>query len=265
MAVCSRVRRLAPVLAAVLAVTGVSVLRPGAETGACAQEGAAVVARNDCSSAKVAQTREQCAAATQSFRSVAARPRGRGLRLSFVRLVSRPVAIDVFQVSAGRRVLGQRRVARFGGRSGAVTWSGARGSDGLYFARFTIRTAAGRRDEQRVALVRRNGRFARRPAFYRRTSCATLTSFKLERPAFGGSRNRALGIAFRLAREGRVTVEVARGGTIVKRFGPQTRRAGVTHRLRLAPEGLRRGTYRVRLRYAGDQGSLAASLFAQRL
>jgi hypothetical protein len=258
------VTRAAPVLVAVVVIGAIATFRPGAETGACAQD--AVVPRNDCSSESVAQTLERCAATTQSFRSVSVRPRGRrGLRFAFTRRVNRPATVDVFQVSAGRRVLGQRRVARFTRRSGAFSWSGASGSDGLYFARFAIRDERGRLDERRVALARRGGRFAARPDFYRRTSCATLTSFKLERPAFGGSRNRALGIAFRLAREGRVSVEIARGSTIVKRFGPQTRRAGVTHRLRLAPERLRRGTYRVRLRYSGDRGSLAASLFAQRL
>lgn len=255
--------RAAPILAAVLAVAGVATFRPGAETGACAQD--AVVPRNDCSSATAAQTVERCAATTQSFRTVAVSPRGRRLRFAFTRLVNRPVTVDVFQVSAGRRVLGQRRIARFTGRTGAFTWNATRGSDGLYFARFAIRDERGRPDTRRVSLIRRNGRFALRPEFYRRTSCATLTSFKLERPAFGGSRNRALGIAFRLAREGRVSVEVARGSVVVKRFGPQTRRSGVTHRLRLAPEGLRRGTYRIRLRYTGDRGSLAASLFSQRL
>lgn len=263
MAVCSRVKRLAPILAAGLAVMGVATMRPGAETGACAQD--AVVPRNDCESQRTPQTLEQCAATTQSFRSVSVRPRGRGLRFAFTRRVDRPVSVDVFQVSAGRRVLGQRRVARFTGRTGAFTWSGARGSDGLYFARFAIRDQRGRVDSRRVALVRRSGRFRLRPDFYRRTSCATLTSFKLERPAFGGSRNRPLGIAFRLAREGRVTVEVLRGTKVVRGFAAQNRRANVTHRLRLTPERLPRGTYRVRLRYAGDRGSLTAELFAQRL
>jgi hypothetical protein len=259
------VRRAAPVLAAALAAAGVATLQPGMETGACAQD--AVVPRVDCESAASAGrlTLEQCRAVTQSFRSVGVRPRGRGLRLSFVRRVNRPVDVDVFQVSGARRVFGQRRVAGFNRRRGAFTWSGRRGSDGLYFVRFTLRDERGRLDEQRVALVRRNGRFRVRPAFYRRTSCATLTSFKLERPAFGGRSNRALGISFRLAREGRVSVEIARGSTIVRRFGATTRRAGITHRLRLGSERLPRGTYRVRLRYAGDQGSLTASLFAQRI
>jgi len=93
----------------------------------------------------------------------------------------------------------------------------------------------------------------------------TMTSFKLERPAFGGRRNRALGIAFRVARQGQVRVEVRRAGRVVRRFPARTRRANVTHRLRLGAEGLPRGTYEVRLIYVGDQGSLTAALFAQRL
>jgi hypothetical protein len=268
------VRRAAPLLAAALAVAGVAIARPGLESGACAQGTPnPVVPRADCDSpaAQAAQTLEQCEAVTQSFRSVAARPQGRGVRFTFTRRVNRPVRIDVFQTAVGRRVIGQRLVARFDRRTGATTWSGRRQGtrpaprDGVFFARLTIRDQRGRTDTRRIALVRRDGRFALRRDFYRRTSCATLTSFKLERPAFGGVRNRPLGISFRLARAGRVTVEVRRGGRVVRRFPARTRRAGLTHRLRLAPERLGRGTYEIRLVYTGDQGSLRASLFAQRL
>jgi hypothetical protein len=209
------VRRAIPLLAVLLAFTGVATLRPGEETGACAQ-GDAVVPRADCEARARAQTLESCAATTQSFRSVAVRRSGRGLRFSFTRRVNRPVRVDVFQVSSGRTVLGQRLVARFSRRTQAFRWDGRRArrgrrlTDGLFFARFTIRDERGRLDERRIALVRRNGRFALRRDFYRRTSCATLTSYKLERPAFGGRRNRALGISFRLARAGRVRVEVRR-------------------------------------------------------
>jgi hypothetical protein len=266
------VRRAVPLLAVLLAATGVATVRPGAETGACAQ-GDPVVPRADCTAqgARAPQTLESCAATTQSFRSVAVRRSGRGLRFAFTRRVNRPVRVDVFQVSSGRTVLGQRLVARFARRTQAFGWTGrrARGgrrlTDGLYFVRFAIRDERNRLDERRVALVRRNGRFAPRRDFYRRTSCATLTSYKLERPAFGGRRNRALGIAFRLARAGQVRVEVRRAGRVVRRFGARARSANLTHRLRLRSEGLRRGTYEVRLIYVGDQGSLQAALFAQRL
>lgn len=255
----------------VLALAVGFVLRPAGPppTGACAQTTDAVAPRIDCER-EALQATESCAATTTSFRSVRARPAGRGLRFTFRRRVNRPVRIDVFRVSTPRRVLGQRLVARFSGRPSGVRWNGrsrrgGRPGNGTYFARFTIRDAKGRLDVRRVALVRRGGRFRSAPPFYRRTSCATLTSFKLERPAFGGSRNRALGIAFRLARTGRVTVEVRRRGRLVRRFAATTRRAGLTHRLRLRAERLPRGRYEIRLRYAGDQSSLRASLFAQRL
>jgi hypothetical protein len=262
-------RRALPLAAVILAVAGVAALQPGQETGACAQ-GGAVAPRADCGAA-ASVTRESCDAVTESFRAVRVRPVGRGLRLNFTRRVSRPAQIDVFQVSTGRVVLGQRLVARFSRRTGAVRWSGRaqRGRppvrDGVLFARFRIRDERGRVDERRIALVRTRGRFRLRPDFYRRTSCATLTSYKLERPVFGGRRSRALGISFRLARAGQVTVEVRRAGRLVRRFGPTARRTGVTHRVRLPAERLRRGTYEISLVYAGDQSSLRAALFAQRL
>lgn len=259
-------RRHLSLAAVVLAVAGGVVLAPGQETGACAQ-GDAVVPRADCGET----TLQSCAAITESFRSVRARPAGRGLRLSFTRRVARPVTIDVFQVSTGRRVIGQRLVARFRNRSTGVRWSGARQAgrprvrDGLLFARFGIRDERGRVDVRRVALVRSGGRFRLRPDFYRRTSCATLTSFKLARPAFGGRSGRALAIAFRLRQAGRVSIEVRRGGRVVRRFRTSRRRARTTHRLRLAAARLPRGTYEVRLVYKTDQTSLSASLYAQRL
>lgn len=264
----SPVRRALPLAAVTLAVAVAGVMAPGQETGACAQ-GDAVVPRADCGAAET--TLQSCAAVTESFRTVRARPSGRGLRLSFTRRVARPVTIDVFQVATGRTVIGQRLVARFASRRAAVRWSGRRQRgrpavrNGVLFVRFRIRDARGRLDERRVALTRSGGRFRVRRDFYRRTSCATLTSFKLERPVFGGPTSRALGIAFRLARAGTVAVEVRRGGRVVRRFRATRRRAGLTHRLRLAPERLRRGTYEIRLVYRGSQGSLTARLFAQRL
>lgn len=261
-------RSLLPGVLLVLLVGGF-VLRPAGPppTGACAQTTDAVAPRIDCERER--QADESCAATTTSFRSVRVRPVGRGLRLRYTRRVARPVRIDVFQVSRGRRVIGQRLVARFSGRPSGLRWKGrsrrTRVHDGRFFVRFTIRDARGRRDVRRVALRRRAGRFRVVRPFYRRTSCATLTSFKLERPAFGGTSNRALGIAFRLARGGRVSVEVRRGRRVVRRFRTTPRRAGITHRLRLTSERLRPGRYEIRLRYSGDQGSLRSSLFSQRL
>ncbi len=255
-------RRFAPLVAAVLSVAAVVTLRPGMESGACAQD--AVVPRNDCDERRTF-TDQTCAAVRTSFRSVRVTPAGRGLRFSFTRRVARPVAIDVFQTSVGRRVIGEDRVFRRVVRSSPVRWSGRSARDGFLYARLQIRDERGRTDTRRIALRRRGGRFALRPTFYRATSCATLTSFKLERPVFGGRRSRSLGISYRLARAGRVTIEVRRGPRVVRRFRTATRAANVTHRLRLGARGLRRGRYEVRLRYAGDRGTVRASLYAQRL
>ena len=272
-------RRVTTIAAVALAAAGAWTVRPGAEVDACAQAGDPVVPKVDCENPggipgtgqAAVTTAESCAAARTAFRTAVVRPGGRGLRFAFTRRVRRPVSVDVFQVARGRDVLGQRLVARFTGRQRSFTWSGRaqRGRpaprDGLLFVRLRIRDARGRTDDRRFAVRRARGRFAVTRDFYRRTSCATLTSFKLERPAFGGTRNRALGISFRLARAGTVAVEVRRSGRVVRRFRATTRRAGVTHRLRLASERLPRGLYEVRLSYTGDQGSLTASLYARRL
>ena len=70
-----------------------------------------------------------CAANTIGLRSVSAARRGGGVRFGFRRFAGRPVQIDVFQVSQGRRVIGERLVARFKARRKAVTWNG-RGRQG---------------------------------------------------------------------------------------------------------------------------------------
>ena len=63
-------------------------------------------------------------AASAGFRSVSVRPSGRGLRFGFRRRGTRPVSVDVFQSSIGRRILGNRRIAHFTGRRRAFRWGG---------------------------------------------------------------------------------------------------------------------------------------------
>ena len=119
---------------------------------------------------------------------------------------------------------------------------------------------------RRSTLRRRGGRFARGKSFYRRASCATLAQFKLERPVFGGPRNRSLGIAYRVGTRARVTVVVRRGKKVVRRFRARTERPGETVRLRLASEKLRRGRHRVTITVRPERGvTRRASLYAQRL
>lgn len=195
-------------------------------------------------------------------RSVSATRRARGVRFGFERRGSERVTVDVFRVSMGSQILGNRRVARFANRTSAFMWSGRGVGDGVYFARY--RTAG--EEPRRVALRRRDGRFGRRPDFETRTGCGLIRSTKLERPAFGGVSNRALGISYRLNRPGRVTVTVIRGGRTVRRFRPTQDRAATTYRLRLAAEGLRRGDHQIRIAVRSPgAGAASVRLTAARL
>jgi dienelactone hydrolase len=208
------------------------------------------------------RVRARCAR-TSSFLRARVRRRGRGLRVDARAARGRRYTVSVFRQSAGRRILGNRLVKRFRRRRAPFTWSGrGRGvRDGHYVVRYTSG-----RDVRRFALRRRRGRWSVRPAYYRRSSCGALPSFKLERPVFGGRRNRALGIAFRVASTSRVSVRVLRGRRTVRRYATRTRRGGVTHRLRLASERRRRGDHKVRITVTRPGSRpVTATLTARRL
>ena len=208
-----------------------------------------------------------CASNTIGLRSVSAARRGGGVRFGFRRFARRPVQIDVFQVSRGSRVISERLAARFKSRSKAVTWNGrgAKG-DGLYFARYRMKTRNGKGTEtRRVTLLRRNGRFSRRPDFYRRATCDLLPSYKLERAAFGGTKRTPLRIAYRVATAARAQVTVLRGKKVVKRFKAKTVAAKRTHRLKLASRKLPRGDYRVRITVGRGAGRVVSTLVSRRL
>jgi hypothetical protein len=192
------------------------------------------------------------------FRSVSARPRGRRVTLSFTRRLDLPVRIDVFRVSQGRRIVKERRVARF---RRSATWNG-RGSDGYFFVRFTMLRDGKRVDVRRVVLRRKDGRFRRANAHHRRGDCQLLRSFKLERPVFGGLARTPLRIAYRLTASARVNVAVLRGRRVVRRFAAGGA-ADRTYRIRLNPRA--RGVYRVRISAAGGGQRVTATLTARRL
>lgn len=209
-------------------------------------------------------------AATSGFKSVGVTPRSASrIGLTFVRRVSAPVRVDVFRVTEGRRVLGNRRVASFSGLTKSVTWNGRANSkgrrmgDGVYYARFTIK--AGRRtDVRRVTLVRSGGRFRVRPIFYRPDSCGLLASAKLELPAFGGTANRSLGIAYRVARSSTVTVAITRGARKVSTRTFTSRAARRTYRLKVPAKGLPRGLYAVKITAVAGTRRATTTLRAER-
>ena len=205
------------------------------------------------------------------FRSASVSPRGRGATLGFDRRLQRPVTVSVFQQSRGRRVTGERLVARFANRSSAVKWNGratVRGkkvTDGYYFVRYRMETPGGS-DVRRVVVRRSNGKFARRGDFYRRATCDLLPSFKLTRPVFGGSGRPAnLQAAFRVAEQSRVSAEVLRGSKVVRRFAARNVLANRTTRLRIASTGLPRGDYRVRITVVAGSKRLTTTLVSRRL
>jgi hypothetical protein len=227
-------------------------------TDECRAQGGSgdVEARPGCASPST-----RACAATAGFGRAAAVPQGRNERFRFTRKLRRPVTVDVFQSSIGRRVLGNRRIARFTRRTRSFTWTGRRARDGVLFVRFRLG-----KDVRRSVLKRSGGRFRRGKGFYRRASCATLVQFKLERPVFGGRTNRALGIAYRVGTRARVTVVVRRGKRVVRRFRARSEQPGETVRLRLASEKLKRGRHRVTITVRPERGvTTRASLSAQRL
>ncbi len=197
---------------------------------------------------------------------------GPALRFHVVRREQRPFSVDVFQQSSGSRVIGNRLVAHFDRRTGDFTWDGrARGDrtvgSGLYFARFTMVLAGGRRDVRRVTLRRSAGRFTNQPAFYARPSCGPLSSFKLGSSAFGGAGKRSLPIAYRLGRGvGSVTVEVFDDSKLVKRFTGAGAVAHRTYRFSLPAGAVQRGReVRVRVTVTRANARVVSTLRARRL
>ena len=202
----------------------------------------------------------------RGFRSVRVRPRGHGLRFSFRRRSRAPVRVEVFRQSSARRLIGNRRVAFFGGRTKAFTWRG-RGRkvrDGAYYVRVSIPVRGGR-DARRFALLRKDGRFRLRRTFYRRPSCGILGRFRLTRTVFGGRRDRELVASYLLNREATVNVVVLRGRRVILRYRGGVRPAGRAHRLRLPAAGLRRGEYSIRLTAVADGTRVVSTLGARRI
>jgi hypothetical protein len=201
----------------------------------------------------------------RGFESVGVRGVRGGVRLALARRRALPVRVDVFRVSAGRRVLRPRRVASFANRSRAFTWQARRLRPGLYFARFRMLDGGRVYDTAHAVFARTRAGIRRRAAHRRRDECRLLRSFELGRPAFGGRGGAPLRMSYELTARADVTVTVTRGRRVVRRFVRRGSAAARTHRLTLPARGLRRGDYRVRLQAAGGEDQIAATLAARRL
>jgi hypothetical protein len=201
----------------------------------------------------------------RGFESVGVGDRPRGVRLRMERRRGLPVQVDVFRVSAGRRVVGKQRVARFGDREGSFTWRTRLGR-GVYFARFRMFDGESVFATRRIAFERlRSGRVRKLRAFQKNGTCRMVRRFQLNRPAFGGKNRKPLRVSYRLTEPADVTVVVKRRGRTVKRFERPGRVADRTYRIKLRPRGLRRGTHRVKLHATRGEDQVALKLTARRL
>ena len=204
------------------------------------------------------------------LRGVRVRPRGRAARLLFERRVSAPVDVDIFQQSIGRRVIGERRVARFPRRTGSFNWNGRanaggrRVRDGYFFVRYRIRTATGK-ETRRVALRRVSGKLTVRPSFTARETCRLLSRAKLRRPVFGGRTGSALQVAFRTNQDASVRVEVFRGRRLVKVLRRGAASSSRTVRVALPSRGRPSGDYTVRITASRGSRRQVEKLTARRL
>ena len=242
----------------------------GVQTAASNEEVVQVTSGGPAGSGGGGGATDPACARASGFTGVRARPRGRRVRLDFARRSLRPARIQVFQTSAGRRVLSPRIVATFRKRELGVTWDGRgprdkRLRDGVYFARFQVPQADGRIDSRRVTLVRRGGRWSKRPPFYRRKSCRLMPSSRLRLPVFGGRTAEPMRIALQLSRRARVTVALRRGGRTVRKFTKTLGARRRAHRSRVGAAGLPRGIYRVRITARRGGRKVTSVLTTQRL
>ena len=184
---------------------------------------------------------------------------GKGLEFVVARRQKRPFEVRVVQQARGRHLTRNRLVAFFSGKTKTFQWSGNGATDGWYVVRFRMPLKGGGSDVRRVALRRRNGKFVNRPASYLKDPCGALSSFKLQRPVFGGNRNRGLKITYRLPRGvDRVDVKASARGRVIKRFKNSGDDGKRTYRLLLPARGIRRGTdvrVRITVKRAGSRQS----------
>ena len=146
-------------------------------------------------------------AATSAYRRARLRRAKRGLRFDVSTRARQRFRADVFLVTSGRRIRGQRLVARFRGRRGAFTWNGRgqgarRARDGYY----VVKVTTGSGEVRRFAARRVRGKWSVRPAFDRASRCAIVRQFRATRPVFGGRSGRPLDVSYRLSSRSRVTV-----------------------------------------------------------
>lgn len=212
-----------------------------------------------------------CASAAGFIKATAV-PRGSRVLFDVDRREDSPFTVDVFQQSQGSRVVRERLVARFTGRSESFTWDGVdrknrKLKDGNYFVRFTMKTKAGQRDTRRSTLTRKGGKWRKAPDFYQRIDCGIFKSLKLTSSVFGGSSKAKLGLAYKLQTPAkRVKIQIKIGSRTVKTvYGKGTQ--GRTVRFSF-PASIARRNQLVKILVTADrapQRSPTVTLYATRI
>ena len=204
-----------------------------------------------------------CASAA-GFRSATAKGSGKGVAFVTQLREQRPFTVEVFQQSAGRKIVKERLVARFTNKKAGFTWNGKdrkgrKLANGNYFVRFTMKLSSGLKDIRRATLSRSGGRFKIAPDFYQRVDCGVFRSLKLSSSVFGGTSSEPLGIAYKLEEEARsVKIQVKVGSKIVKTFtGGGTK--GKTYRFSLKSSAVKKGKT-VDVLVAADRGTPATAI-----
>ena len=187
-----------------------------------------------------------CAVAS-AFRSLKARPRGRGVRFAFTPRTAGDTTVDIFRAATPTRVIARERVARFV-RPRSFTWRAKGAPNGLYWAR--LKAGA---DVRRIVLRRAHRRFSVHEGFVARRRCGLIRAFALNRPAF--SRGKPLRLRYAVAPGATAKIKVLRHGKVLRR---------VTGR-RVRARGLPRGQLRIRLSARRGAVSRTATLTARRL
>ena len=206
-------------------------------------------------------TTDECRV-TSAFQAVGFRAQRR--RLRFILAATRGATVDVFQQTAGRRLLDGRLVARFRNRRNSFTWNGRgnrrRVRDGVLLLRMRAGT-----ETHRFAVQRTNGRFRALRRFELPAQCDTelVERASLSRPVI--TRRRGLTIAFRHGREAQSRVQILQRGRVVNSSPFRDRAAGATYRVRLSGTGVRPGGFEVRIVARGGGEQKSARLFGRRL
>jgi hypothetical protein len=216
--------------------------------GFCAEE---VVAQRD-----LAVTELGCLA-VDGLKGVRVRASGRGLKVSFRRVLKLPVRAEILRVAGTAAPLSRAvRIARLTATK-SFSYAPRRAlAAGTYVLRLRVRSASGLDDVRDLGFSVAGGHPATLPAHVARDRCTgALRSAALGAPVFGPR----LAVRFRLNTPGTVTVELRRGGRLVRRVVRRTQPVGSTRAVAIDARGTVAGAYSVRVRSGGRTITLRAT------